>query len=121
MNVPLDRLYHYIRDIAQEIYSDRIIIYRFWPHGSKNINDLTNLNEGNNESLGDNEWAKKTISPAVWCNDQEPLDHEFYKINSQNRNNNIFNQFFQPPKNLNYRRNIFEKNLLLHSKKDHII
>ena len=53
MNIPLDRLYHYIRDIAKEIYGDRIIIYRFWPHGSKNINDLNNLNEGNNESLGD--------------------------------------------------------------------
>jgi phage terminase large subunit-like protein len=117
MNIPLDRLYHYIRDIAQEIYSDRIIIYRFWPHGSKNINDLTNLNEDNNESLGDNEWTKKTISPAIWCNDQEPLDHEFYKITRRNRNNNIFNKFFQPSKNLNYRRNIFEKNLLLHSEK----
>ena len=43
MNIPLDRLYHYIANIAQEIYSDRIVIYRFWPHGSKNINDLNNL------------------------------------------------------------------------------
>jgi hypothetical protein len=112
MNIPLDRLYHYIRDIAQEIYSDRIIIYRFWPHGSKNINDLNNIND---ESLGDNDWAEKTISPAVWCNDQEPLDHEFYKINSRT-GNNIHRKFF-PPKNLNYHRNIFEKNLLLHSEK----
>ena len=42
MNVPLDRLYHYINNIAQEIYGDRVIIYRFFPHGSKNINNLQN-------------------------------------------------------------------------------
>ena len=50
MNIPLDRLYHYIRDVAQEIYSDRIVIYRFFPFDSKNINDLTHLNEGEYES-----------------------------------------------------------------------
>jgi hypothetical protein len=43
MSIPLDRLYHYIENVAQEIYNDRIIIYRFYPHGSKNINDLNNL------------------------------------------------------------------------------
>ena len=41
MSIPLDQLYHYIENVAQEIYSDRIIIYRFYPHGSKNINNLT--------------------------------------------------------------------------------
>jgi hypothetical protein len=45
MSIPLDRLYHYILNVAQEIYNDRIIIYRFYPHGSKNINDLNNLHE----------------------------------------------------------------------------
>ena len=124
MNIPLDRLYHYIRDIAQEIYNDRIIIYRFYPHGSKNINDLNNLNEGNNESLGDNEWLKKTISPALWCNDQEPLDYEFYQANIRVWPNSgwlsilkLFN-YFKPITNLNYSRNtVFEKGLLLHSEK----
>ena len=113
MNIPLDRLYHYIRDIAKEIYGDRIIIYRFWPHGSKNINDLNNLNEGNNESLGDNEWLKRTISPSVWCNDQEPLDYEFYRTNIRSWADNSWISilkllnYFSPPKNLNYYYGVF--------------
>jgi len=121
MNIPLDRLYHYIRDIAQEIYGDRIIIYRFWPHGSKNINDLNNLNENSKDWGGDNEWVKKVICPSLWCNDQEPLDYDFYKTNVRIWNyplTNILrsiNQYIRP-KNLNYdQNNIFEKNLLLHS------
>ena len=122
MNIPLDRLYHYIRDIAQEIYGDRIIIYRFWPHGSKNIADLNNLNENKDGSLGDNEWLKKTISPSVWCNDQEPLDYEFYRTNIRSWPDSSWISilkllnYFIPPKNLNYsQNNIFEKGLLLHS------
>ena len=124
MNIPLDRLYHYIRDIAKEIYGDRIIIYRFWPHGSKNINDLTHLNEGADESIGENEWAKKTISPSVWCNDQEPLDYEFYRTNIRIWPNESWLSILKllnyviPPKNLNYSQNtVFEKGLLLHSEK----
>ena len=40
MSIPLDRLYHYIESIAKEIRGDDVLIYRFFPHGSKNINDL---------------------------------------------------------------------------------
>ena len=110
MNIPLDRLYHYIENVAQEIYSDRIIIYRFYPHGSKNINELNNLHTAD-------AWLEKTIHPLLWCNDQEPLDYEFYKTNLRNKPDTILGRFFPPPKNLNYRKNIFEKNLLLHSEK----
>jgi len=110
MNIPLDRLYHYIENIAQEIYSDRIIIYRFYPHGSKNINELNNLHDSDT-------WFEKTIYPLLWCNDQEPLDYEFYKINLRNRPDTILGRSLPPLKNLNYRKNIFEKNLLLHSEK----
>ena len=123
MNIPLDRLYHYIRDVAQEIYRDRVIIYRFWPHGSKNIDNLNNLNEGNNESLGHNEWLKKTISPIIWCNDQEPLDYEFYKTHILKRSNpwnlllKSINQYIAPTNLNHYRNNIFVKSFLLHSEK----
>jgi hypothetical protein len=117
MNIPLDRLYHYIRDIAQEIYDDRIVIYRFWPHGSKNINDLNNLHESD-------DWLEKTIYPSIWCNDQEPLDHKFYSTNIRIWPDNswtsilkLFN-YFTLPTNLNYSPvTIFEKGLLLHSEK----
>jgi hypothetical protein len=110
MNIPLDRLYHYIENVAQEIYCDRIIIYRFYPHGSKNINELNNLHESDT-------WLEKVIHPLLWCNDQEPLDYEFYKKNLRNRPDTILGRFLKPPENLNYRQTIFEKNLLLHSEK----
>jgi hypothetical protein len=116
MNIPLDRLYHYINNIAQEIYGDRVIIYRFWPNGSKNIQDLKHL-------MSESTWFEIMTLPLLWCNDQEPLDYEFYK-------NNIFSRFdsdwqrllislnlFVAPTNLNYQKNIFEKGLLLHSEK----
>jgi len=112
MNIPLDRLYHYIESISEKIYGDRVIIYRFWPHGSKNIHNLNSLYEV--------EWYKYTISPAIWCNDQEPLDHEFYKtplslteFSTILKSLNVYNS----SNNLNHKKTIFEKTLLLHSEK----
>ena len=117
MSIPLDRLYHYIENVAQEIYNDRIIIYRFYPHGSKNINDLNNLHDTDT-------WSDKITYPKLWCNDQEPLDHEFYKIHvrtmSDTRWKSILTAIDQycAPTNLNYHLNsLFEKGLLLHSEK----
>jgi len=115
MNIPLDRLYHYIQNIAQEIYKDRILIYRFWPHGSKNINNL-NLTEPIKS------WHELVISPEIWCNDQEPLDHTFYKINCRTVSDDFVNllkvrKAHFPPKNLNYQPTMFEKGILLHSEK----
>lgn len=115
MNIPLDKLYYYIENIAQEIYGDRVIIYRFWPHGSKNIQDLNNLNNSD-------KWIEKQIYPPIWCNDQEPLDYEFYSKHIRN-NNNLWSSILKSsnlsyvPKNLNHTRSIFEKGLLLHSEK----
>jgi hypothetical protein len=114
MTVPLDRLYHYIENTAEKIHGDRVIIYRFWPHGLKNINNL--------HPLHNNLWFEKILLVGIWCNDQEPLDHEYYKVNLRKAHNeyrDIFTSLnlYQPFKNLNYYRNIFEKNLLLHSEK----
>ena len=118
MSIPLDRLYHFIDNIASEIYGDCVVIYRFWPHGSKNITDLHSL------SGAYPPWYSRTIFPTIWCNDQEPLDYEFY---SEHVKVKIFDSpwasilksinLIYTPKNLNYIRNIFEKNLLLHSEK----
>ena len=119
MNIPLDRLYHFINNVASEIYGDRIVIYRFWPHGSKNINNLSTSIQL--------DWYEKTVSPAIWCNDQEPLDHEWYGTQVETFDNpwadnpwaNILKSvnLSYTPKNLNNFRNIFEKNILLHSEK----
>jgi hypothetical protein len=116
MNIPLDRLYHYINSIAQEIYSGCVIIYRFYPHGSKNIGNLNNLYELKSD------WYERMISLSIWCNDQEPLNHEFYKKHSSENNDpwsSILKSInmYRAPGNLNYVRNIFEKGLLLHSEK----
>jgi hypothetical protein len=61
--------------------------------------------------------------PSIWCHDQEPLAHEFYKQQTQFLKTSRFVDLlasldlFVPHKNLNYNRNIFQKNILLHSEK----
>jgi hypothetical protein len=70
MSVPLDRLYNFLHDVCN--HRD-LIIYRFFPHGSKKIIDLLPINP-------------KTIVPGGWnpnifymiCHDQEPLDYDAY-------------------------------------------
>ena len=121
MSIPLDSLYHYIQSVAEKIRSDRVIIYRFYPHGSKNINDLNNLKDFNSED-DSKEWLNKAICPSLWCNDQEPLDYEFYSGHLRVRPDNPLtsilksNNLYVPHTNLNYRRlSIFEKHILLHS------
>ena len=114
MSVPLDRLYHYILSIANKTYGDDVIIYRFWPHGSKKLDDLT--------SLTDETWISQNTYLPIYCNDQEPLCYEYYQnvpkkthgswveiLKSINRL--IFNQ------NLKKYPHVFQKSILLHSEK----
>jgi hypothetical protein len=110
MSIPLDRLYHYIEDVAKDVYGD-VIIYRFWPHGSKKIENFG--------SLYTSDWVKDTTLPHLLCNDQEPLDFDFYQNYPVNydawqkllikyncyENNNIKTQ------------TIFDQSVLLHSEK----
>ena len=117
MNIPLDRLYHYIESVSEKIYGGRVLIYRFFPYGSKNINDLSILVEI------ENSWLINRVCPLIWCNDQEPLDYEFYKVHHSLQSESLYANLLKSVglcfshKNLNYQRNIFEKNLLLHSEK----
>lgn len=115
MNIPLDRLYHYIQSIAEQIRKDHIVIYRFWPHGSKNIDDLNHL-------CNHDGWLEKTSCISMWCNDQEPLDYEYYKTNTRTRYPNPWRSILQSinqsrfTNNLNYSvDHIWKKGLLLHS------
>lgn len=79
MSVPLDRLYHYIENIVEDIYGSSVIIYRFFPHGSKKFADLTHLNDYNLT------WTEKKLRPQVFCNDQEPLNFDLYEHLSEDQ------------------------------------
>ena len=84
MSIPLDRLYHYIENIAEKIYGGTVIIYRFYPHGSKKHEDLT--------STKNFQWYEFKLTPGIYCNDQEPLDYKYYEryeLNSQSAWNTL--------------------------------
>lgn len=70
MSIPLDRLYNFLQDVCNR----DIIIYRYFPHGSKNIEDLHQLADYQNIfTLKD-----FMIMPVMICHDQEPLNFDFY-------------------------------------------
>jgi len=67
MNIPLDNLYHWIQTLVQH----PVMLYVFRPHGSKDIFDLTTL---------ENYDQPHALNPVAICHDQEPLnfsDHVF--------------------------------------------
>ena len=106
MSIPLDRLYHFVEDIAQQVFEDRVIIYRFYPHGSKNVEDMAELRTEN--------WQEIQLSPAMYCNDQEPLDYDYYATVQRKKAPPPWTRI--PPhflKNIG----IYRKVLLLHSER----
>jgi len=112
MPVPLDRLYHFIEGVASEIYNNPVIIYRFWPHGSKNIQDLNPLKHY--------DWGQQQQRLGIWCHDQEPLTTVVDKRKVKSAWNDLLHShdLVQPrTKGVNWRRNMFKKNILLHSEK----
>ena len=100
MSIPLDRLYHYIESISREIRGDNVVIYRFYPHGSKKIEDLTRLS--------DCTWTSLVTSPDIYCNDQEPLNYQYYEENRR---------VVDPEENINFRfpMNYYDRAIVLHS------
>jgi hypothetical protein len=115
MSIPLDRLYHYIESIAQAIRKDNVVIYRFYPYGSKKTIDLSRLSLYNTKEM--------LLNPHIYCNDQEPLNYKFYSESSglspelkllYEKNN------FNLSIDLNFRdgmANIYNQAILLHSEK----
>jgi hypothetical protein len=110
MSIPPDRLYHYIEDIAKNVCGD-VIIYRFWPHGSKKMENFSPLRTF--------DWVKNTTLPPVLCNDQEPLEFDFYQNYPVNydpwqqlliKYNCYENRNIKP-------QTIFDQSVLLHSEK----
>lgn len=66
MSIPLDRLYNFLHDLCNH---DDILIYRFFPHGSKKLDDLKLVNQIRKIQL---------IPIYVLCHDQEPLHWNLY-------------------------------------------
>jgi hypothetical protein len=68
MSVPLDRLYNFLHDVCNH---HDLVIYRFFPHGSRKIFDLTltQIPPPKNEY-----WKLR----QVIFHDQEPLDYNAY-------------------------------------------
>jgi len=115
MSIPLDRLYSLIENITINTNGECAVIYHFWPNGSKNINDLTFRPTYTS-------FFDRTTKPIVWCHDQEPLQYEFYQENLRVCQNTFVDiqrslGIDIPPTNLNYFKNIFKKNILVHSEK----
>ena len=71
MSVPLDRLYNFLYDIANR--SD-LLIYQFFPHGSRKLEDLKDLftiKPGHS-------WIRGMTTPCMIMHDQEPLMYHLY-------------------------------------------
>jgi hypothetical protein len=73
MSIPLDRLYNHIDQLSQAICEDRLIIYQFYPHGSKNLENLTALSP-----MDSIKWFEMYTAPMLICHDQEPLNYDLY-------------------------------------------
>lgn len=118
MSIPLDRLYHYVESIAEKTCGD-VVIYRFFPYGSKNINDLGPLKPLTN-------WFKTSTSVSVYCNDQEPLNYDLYQNKQQLMQSNkwtklsaLIDQRSTQTRynNFRYPLDIHDNAILLHSEK----
>ena len=115
MSIPLDRLYNYIESIAEEIYGNTIVIYRFYPYGSKKLKDLIHLKFFT--------WQERSIFLNIYCNDQEPLNYEYYENHqlyhgapaSRSAWNRILEALSIAPRQNLKNDNIYDKVLLLHS------
>ena len=83
MSIPLDRLYHYIETIAEQIHKSPVIIYRFYPYGSKKLEDLIPTKHYS--------WQELVMFLQIICHDQEPLVFDLYKDQQINHDDGFFN------------------------------
>jgi hypothetical protein len=116
MSIPLDRLYHYIESVASDVRNGNVLIYRFFPHGSKNIDNLYYI-----KSYSDHD---AICCPHIICYDQEPLNYDLYKdapIRLSKKFKNNVDLSTLPKQNLRVRiGNIYDQCLLLHSEKNSV-
>ena len=76
MSVPLDRLYNFLHDVCNH---HDLVIYGFFPHGSRKITDITPLGKSNDLSDTYLEKYQNLISRKnIFVHDQEPLNFDLY-------------------------------------------
>jgi hypothetical protein len=112
MSIPLNRLYNYIENIAKEI-TDNVIIYRFFPHGSKKITDLTQYRPYTSQ--------QQILSPEIICHDQEPLNFALYEEITDPRwftdQAKSYGLDYTGYDNFRVLKNIYNKAIVIHSEK----
>jgi hypothetical protein len=109
MSIPLDRLYYYIDSIAEEVRGGPVIIYHFWPHGSKNVDNLVEfVNPLTSVAVGTSVTEEHRMQPRIICNDQEPLNFDLYTEYSGNLLPQLLDK--SGPKTIH-----FTQSILLHS------
>ena len=67
MSIPLDRLYNFLQDVVNQ----DIVIYRWYPHGSKKLKDLIPLRNYGSLEL-------EFSLPGIIAHDQEPINLDQY-------------------------------------------
>lgn len=111
MSIPLDNLYEFLEKLSNKVYGD-VVIYRFWPHGSKKIENLVGLKL--------RPWIEEIMLPHIICNDQEPLMFDFYQNYPPHDDwYRLLEKYecFDQTINLGRNSSIFNKKILLHSEK----
>jgi hypothetical protein len=116
MSIPLERLYDYIQQTCNNIAGHKVIVSRFWPHGSKNLEDFS--------MYVDYSLIEQTLNSNLLCWDQEPLD--FYSCARVDYSNTRPFPLFlkslgihvQEIKFWHRQINVYKKVMLLHSEKN---
>jgi hypothetical protein len=76
MSVPLDRLYNFLHDVCNH---HELVIYGFFPHGSRKITDITKLAKSNDTGNTYIEKHQNLINRKnIFVHDQEPLNFDLY-------------------------------------------
>ena len=123
MSIPLDRLYNFLHDVVDH----DITIYRFWPHGSKKLEDLLPLVPYPSR-------YKSLTTPHAIFHDQEPLNFhywnsdDFAQFRQKDVVDNQLNSLYLGDKQINHQislhlrgltpTNLYDYILLVHSEKN---
>lgn len=104
--------------MAEQVHHDSVVIYRFLPHGSKNINDLSPLYPFES-------WLHHNMLPQIYCNDQEPLNFDLYSRPADAQGDELAELVDRlcdlPSHNIRGRLvNLYDRAVLLHSEKNSI-